>query len=121
MDTDGTATTKSMGSENEIGRPDYIGLKNFMEDEEADFLMNKTELLKAFFDFLERERLKLKKERPSDLQGSLLILLLCIGTLVILFAVFFFWRSRYGVGIPLWDHFGGNVTNLCHLIKNLLL
>ena len=117
MDTDGTATTKSMGGENEIGRPDYFGLKNFMEDEEADFLMNKTELLKAFFDFLEQERLKFKKERPSDLQGSLLILLLCIGTLVILFAVFFFWRSRYGVGTPLWDHFGGHNTNLCHLVK----
>ena len=110
-----------MGGENEIGRPDYFGLKNFMEDEEADFLMNKTELLKAFFDFLEQERLKFKKERPSDLQGSLLILLLCVGTLVILFAVFFFWRSRYGVGIPLWDHFGGHITNLCHLVKNLLL
>ena len=62
MDTDGTATTKSMGGENEIGRPDFFGLKNFMEDEEADFLMNKTELLKAFFDFLEQERLKLKNE-----------------------------------------------------------
>ena len=121
MDTGETATTTSMGGNIEQGQQSFLDLKNYMEDDEASLLFNKTDLLKAFFNFLDQERSKLKKERPADLQSSLLILLLCIATLVTLFTVFFFWRSRYGVGIPLWDHFGGHITNLCHLVKNLLL
>ena len=99
MDTGETATTTSMGGKIEQGQQSFLDLKNYMEDDEASFLFNKTDLLKAFFNFLDQERSKLKKERPADLQSSLLILLLCIATLVTLFTVFFFWRSRYGVGL----------------------
>jgi len=86
----------NMGRNLEPGQPSFLDLKNYMEDDEASLLINKTDLLKAFFDFLDQERSKLKKEKPADLQSSLLILLLCIATLVTLFTVYFFWRSRYG-------------------------
>ena len=99
MDTGEAATTTSIGGNFEQGQQSFLDLKNYLEDDdEASLLFNKTDLLKAFFDFLDEERSKLKKERPADLQSSLLILLLCIATLVTLFTVFFFWRSRYGVG-----------------------
>ena len=101
MATGETATTPSMGSSLEPGRHNFLDLKNYLEDDEASLLINKTDLLKAFFDFLDEERSKVKKEKPADLQNSLLILLLCIATLVTLFAVYFFWRSRYGVGWPI--------------------
>ena len=99
MDSIETATTTTMGGDLEHSRQSLLDLKKYMEDDEAGLLFNKTDLLKAFFNFLDQERSKLKKERPADLQSSLLILLLCIATLVTLFTVFFFWRSRYGVGL----------------------
>jgi len=93
MDTNGeTATTTNL----EHGQQNFMDLKNYMEDDEASLLFNKTDLLKAFFDFLDEERSKLKKESPADLQSSLLIFLFCIATLVTLFTAFFFWRSKYG-------------------------
>ena len=114
MDTGETATTTSMGGKIEQGQQSFLDLKNYMEDDEASLLFNKTDLLKAFFNFLDQERSKLKKERPADLQSSLLILLLCIATLVTLFTVFFFWRSRYGVGLF------GDTRNIFRAIIQLL-
>ena len=111
MDTGETATTTNMGRNLEAGRPSFLDLKNYMEDDEAGLLINKTDLLKAFFDFLDQERSKLKKEKPADLQSSLLILLLCIATMVTLFTVYFFWRSRFGVGWPILE------TKLGRVIK----
>ena len=98
MDPGETVSTVSIGGDLEHGQLSFLDLKNYMEDDEARLLINKTDLLRAFFDFLDEERAKLKREKPADLQSSLLILLLCIATLVTLFTLFFFWRSRYGVG-----------------------
>ena len=92
-----------MGGDLEQEQWDFPDLKKYHVDKDtANLRLNTTDLLRAFFAFLEQERAKESKEKPVDLHKSLLLLLLCVATLLTFFTVFFFWRSKYGV-----RHVGG--------------
>ena len=100
---DQTGTSSYMGGDLEQEQWDFPDLKKYYVDKDtANLRLNTTDLLRAFFAYLEQERVKESKEKPVDLHKSLLLLLLCVATLLTFFTVFFFWRSKYGV-----KHVGG--------------
>ena len=113
---DQTGTSSYMGGDLEQEQWDFPDLKKYYVDKDtANLRLNTTDLLRAFFAFLEQERVKESKEKPVDLHKSLLLLLLCVATLLTFFTVFFFWRSKYGV-----RHVGGMCIPVLQTVRKSL-